>query len=183
MCGGQVSTRAVVRGGRRYRTSGRLAALRRHALGGGQSDDPGSVSEPWEHRMRANLSQGARAGCSRALAGQRPRQSDRSDEWDEGDGSGVLRQVPPSLPPRAAPHGRELRGEKGKRLLYKSCPAAGAVARPCEAAFPCTSSPPRLIVPGPSSFPPITCFMSDPSLGCLLSEKSVAPTKRQLQPC
>lgn len=38
-------------------------------------------------------------------------------------------------------------------------------------------SPPRLTVPGPSSFPPITCFIRDPSLGCRFSEESVAPTE------
>lgn len=91
----------------------------------------------------------------------------------------MLQQVPPALP-AAAPR-QSARGERrGSIYSTTAAPSRGPPPGPHEAAFTRTSSPPRLIVPGPSSFPPITCFMSDPSLGCLLSEKSVAPTKRQL---
>lgn len=86
---------------------------------------------------------------------------------------GGLQTVPPARP-AAVPHPGALGERRGEHLLYSCCPGGSAHR---------TSSPPRLIVPGPSSFPPITCFMSDPSLGCLLSEKSAAPTERQLPAC
>lgn len=82
------------------------------------------------------------------------------------------RSLPPAL---QLPHTPELWGSTGGNIYSTAAAREAALAR--------TSSPPRLIVPGPSSFPPITCFMSDPSLGCLLSEKSAAPTERQLPAC
>lgn len=82
------------------------------------------------------------------------------------------RSLPPAL---QLPHTPELWGSTGRSIYSTAAAREAALAR--------TSSPPRLIVPGPSSFPPITCFMSDPSLGCLLSEKSAAPTERQLPAC
>lgn len=109
-----------------------------------------------------------------------PGRRDWSNEWDEQDGFRVLQQVPPSLP-EAAPRQRARGEQRGSIYSTTAAPSRGGPSQgPHEAAFTRTSSPPRLIVPGPSSFPPITCFMSDPSLGCLLSEKSVAPTKCQL---
>ena len=73
VCGGCGSVGGLAAGGvnaRRVPTSGRLAALRRHALGGGQGDDPGSVTQPWEHRMKAASERAERSGTNAPLLGR-----------------------------------------------------------------------------------------------------------------
>ena len=158
-----------------------LASLCGQALGAGKGNDPGSVT--WGREK------GGGRGSTDGVPGDTTRERERRRRMGPGQGVPALRQgrgtgwmetrqgavgiavgqpgpgkatFPPSLPPCCSQDPQScLQEAEVKQLLYRGWGAAVA-----------NISPPRLTVPGPSSFPPITCFMSDPSLGCRFSEKS-----------
>lgn len=116
VCGGCGSVGGLAAGGvkaRRVPTSGRLAALRRHALGGGQGDDPGSVTQPWGAQDESGLREGGEERNQRSLAAwvwvegkgvmrwRRVWDGDGTQEWD-GDGTGGAADGP-SRPPCSCP--------------------------------------------------------------------------------